>query len=338
MDYFVNSKNLIVFFQIYCLKTKWNQLYCEMPLVTGSNDATNWISSDSETFWLFEKWNTSKSTLLETKREHPIRGIGKFLQYLIPSQQPHLSWRDPLNHKEIFDTLGSRLNYKILEDFYKISINEIKLDDSIALLDGYYNGSLVRLFESVYPHHVWLPWRFSQRVETGYWDNTANQREFLDHLGKQLGFKEMNDWYSITSQQIRKNGGSGLLTSKYKNLYSLLITSVYSQHSWIRTEFRSHQFKKMSKSKLSVYWNKRENQMDFLHDLGNQLGLKQMEDWYNITTKEIRRNGGSELLKKYQKSPSKMIMSLFNQHSWLSSHFKIHQQKKKEIINNTTLL
>ena len=55
----------------------------------------------------------------------------------------------------------------------------------------------------------------------------------------------------------------------------------------------------------------RENQRNFLDEFGKQLGFKQMNDWYNITSKKIIENGGSGLLNKYGNSPSKLIMSIY---------------------------
>ena len=39
-----------------------------------------------------------------------------------------LNWKDITHHRELFDSIGNRLNYKILDDFYKIlSDCEVKL-------------------------------------------------------------------------------------------------------------------------------------------------------------------------------------------------------------------
>ena len=47
-----------------------------------------------------------------------------------------------------------------------------------------------------------------------WWENRDNQREFLDNLGEQLGFKKMENWYNITVKQIIENKGGSLLVSR----------------------------------------------------------------------------------------------------------------------------
>ena len=41
-----------------------------------------------------------------------------------------------------------------------------------------------------------------------------------------------------------------------------------------------------------------------------------MEDWYNITVKDLVVNGGKTLLNLSQGSPSKLISSVFDEHKW----------------------
>ncbi len=53
---------------------------------------------------------------------------------------------------------------------------------------------------SVYPEYEWLPWRFS--VSKGYWSDMNNQRNFIDWAGKQLNYKNKEDWYKVTKKVV----------------------------------------------------------------------------------------------------------------------------------------
>src|SRR5690348_16774500 len=55
----------------------------------------------------------------------------------------------------------------------------------------------------------------TQRQYSGFWTKKVNHRQFFDWLGTQLGYKEMDDWYSVTQQDIHRSGGSGLLNEYY---------------------------------------------------------------------------------------------------------------------------
>ena len=46
----------------------------------------------------------------------------------------------------------------------------------------------------------------------------------------------------------------------------------------------------------------------FMDWLGEELGFKEMEDWYRISKKDITQKGGVSLLNKYGCSPSKLVL------------------------------
>ncbi len=80
-------------------------------------------------------------------------------------------------------------------------MKEIKKLKGGGLLSNMYNNSVSLLISTVYSEHEWLPWRFSQ-VSKGYWNDMKNQRNFMDWVGKQLNYRDMEDWYKITMEVI----------------------------------------------------------------------------------------------------------------------------------------
>src|SRR4051794_22934557 len=61
---------------------------------------------------------------------------------------------------------------------------------------------------SGFPHYPWLPWKFS-RIPRGYWEVSDNRRYYHDWLFKELGFKTMDDWYTISLNNFIEHGGRG---------------------------------------------------------------------------------------------------------------------------------
>jgi hypothetical protein len=43
------------------------------------------------------------------------------------------------------------------------------------------------------------------------WKDLATQKQFLVDLGKKLNIQQKEDWYRISTSQVSKNGGSGLM-------------------------------------------------------------------------------------------------------------------------------
>jgi hypothetical protein len=49
----------------------------------------------------------------------------------------------------------------------------------------------------MYPDYEWLPWKFTFTPK-GFWSDQQNQRAFIDWVGKQLKYKNKEDWYNIS--------------------------------------------------------------------------------------------------------------------------------------------
>jgi hypothetical protein len=234
------------------------------------------------------------------------------------------TWVEPSNHKEFFDYLGNQMNYKTLDDFYNLSMDSVKMYGGASLLENFYGNTLTDAMQDIYPHHTWYAWKFSQNVKPRFWESNTQERIVLDLLGNQLGFKRMEDWYNVTVKQIREKGGSKLLR-KYDNSPSKLVASVYNHHQWINANFNS---------KPRGYWHREENQRKFLDELGQELGFKDMNDWYSISWKQIIDTGASCLLKFYGGSPSKMVKSVYNSHEWKDEKFTHKAKEYWEIKDN----
>ena len=52
------------------------------------------------------------------------------------------------------------------------------------------------LLSAAFPEYEWLPWKFN-KCPRNFWDDLKNQRKFMDWAGKELGIKDMSDWYKV---------------------------------------------------------------------------------------------------------------------------------------------
>lgn len=59
------------------------------------------------------------------------------------------------------------------------------------------------MLSTVYSEFEWLPWKF-KLCPKNFWDNTTNQRKYLDWVAVQLNIKEPNDWYKVTVKVFYK--------------------------------------------------------------------------------------------------------------------------------------
>ena len=111
------------------------------------------------------------------------------------------------NSTSFMDWLGKELGFDKMEDWYKLTIEDINRNGGASLITKHKRSPL-NLLRHAYPNHKWEHWGFS-KIPKGYW--SANERDFLDRLAPKLGFKSMEDWYNIHSKQISEHHGSSLI-------------------------------------------------------------------------------------------------------------------------------
>jgi len=97
-----------------------------------------------------------------------------------------------------------------------------------------YGGSPTKLLQAVFPN---IKFKL-QTVPKGTWDSMEYQQKFMDDIGEQLGFKELDDYHYITSKELTKRGGSALLR-RYGGSPSKLVRAVYPHFNWISENFNT---------------------------------------------------------------------------------------------------
>src|SRR4051812_35148548 len=83
-------------------------------------------------------------------------------------------------------------------------------------------------------------------------------------------------------------------------------------------------------------WTNVQNRREFFDWLGEQLGHKKMDDWYRVTQADIHKFGGKSVLKYYNSSPSKALISLYPEHQWQLGQFKSKPSSLKVFNPNMT--
>ena len=120
----------------------------------------------------------------------------------------------------------------------------------------------------------------------------------MGQLKTKLELKNKEDWKKITKKEINKHGGESLL-KKY---------SIFQLKCFACPEVEQNYFKESNKNQKDLkYWEDKENIKNFLNKLKLKLNLKKFEDWEKITNKQIIKEGGNNLLKKYKINELKAI-------------------------------
>eukprot|EP00026_Physarum_polycephalum_P002945 Phypoly_transcript_02954.p1 GENE.Phypoly_transcript_02954~~Phypoly_transcript_02954.p1 ORF type:complete len:796 (+),score=103.49 Phypoly_transcript_02954:213-2600(+) len=215
------------------------------------------------------------------------------------------------DRRALLQQIGNTLQYHKNEDYYKLSQPLLHAHGGSSLLETYKGVREVVI--TLFPEHPWEPWKFNS---TSLWESTEIKQKYMQYLFTELGYKTMEDWYKITLGDFRANHGTSL-AQKYKNRASSVVMDIFHSHEWEPWLFQQLP---------PDFWDSREILLRFMHNLGDKLGYKTMEDWYQITSKDIRENGGKDLLQKF-KAPSEIVMETFCEHLWHPWKFPVVPKK-----------
>jgi len=108
-------------------------------------------------------------------------------------------------------------------------------------------------------------------------------------LGERLGYRCMEDWYSVTIHDFQQNRGGTLITH-YRGSPARAAIDLIPGRKWC--EWKFHHVP-------SGFWEVGENRHRYLRWLGKDLGFRRPEDWYQIRTKDLAGRHGKALLQRY---------------------------------------
>ena len=134
-----------------------------------------------------------------------------------------------------------------------------------------------------------------------YWDNTANQRYFLDKLFKKLNFKTFEDWYNLPSIELIRLGGGPIL-ARHSSSIPQTLQSLYPSHHF-NTVYSSKTFFHNS------FWTSNENLRHYFDYLACDVRqLPNIESWYFLPPIELNNLVGGKIL--FQRSNDNIFKSL----------------------------
>ena len=212
-------------------------------------------------------------------------------------------WRKKANVRAYLAWLAEGLGYKTLDDWYKVTQGDFVLHHGGGLLNQYGN-SHIRLLEKAFPKHKWVPWLFVA-APNGFWQSEKNHTRYLEWLGRRLGYSKPDDWYEVTVEDFRNNGGHGLIRAYGSYVHA--VKAMFPRHEWCEWKFQNHRH----------FWDNADNRRRYMCWLGDTLGYRQPEDWYQVSLRQFRAHGGDAMLQLfYNSSPIKAVKEFLPDYDW----------------------
>jgi hypothetical protein len=202
---------------------------------------------------------------------------------------PHDYWSDINRQREFFDWLFKELEMDDMEDWYSVESKDINERGGTGFLSTYYSDSPSSALMTVYPEYDWQPWRF-RTVPNNYWNCMEHQRNYLDWIAEIKRMDSVEDWYSITHDDLVINNGIGLMLM-YGRSTSKLLESVYCDTNWQEWKFEFIP---------NECWNNEETVKQYMEWLEDRFNIEHHSRWNCITKDIIEQNYGGGLISKHE--------------------------------------
>jgi hypothetical protein len=129
-------------------------------------------------------------------------------------------WNSIQNRRFFFQWLAEELHIEREEQWYNVSLLDIKRTGGGRMLQVFYHDSFIAAIQDIYPDYEWLPWRF-KTCPRGYWNKRENILFFLNYLSKKLDVRSIAEWKEVPRAMIVREGGGALL-KKFGGIQNLL--------------------------------------------------------------------------------------------------------------------
>ena len=230
-------------------------------------------------------------------------------------------WSNRENRKLFLDWFGKQIGIKKMDDWYQVAIHQFIQHGGRGIL-AKYRDSPSQLLLSTYTEHPWIVWKFD-RIPSRYWNQRENQRQYLEWLFGHLGFRFQEDWYHITVNDLKKNGGSTLV-HKHRDCPSELIQTVFPEHNWMPWRFArspGYCFSSMNNRRLFIKW------------VTDRLDIHKLEDWYRISLRQL--TNGLKPIFLGRNCLVRVLESVHPDHPWKLQNWRTIKASQKVLLEIT---
>jgi len=216
---------------------------------------------------------------------------------------PRRFWLERKNQRCFFLAVVQRFTLgESQEGYYQMKFSDISEAGGSSLLIDYYDGSLMKALQKIFPECYWQSWKFTGNVVHGFWQDIQNQLEYFNWIEAQSISGEtdtlepsvqrlisMNYWYQSRIQDIPGQKVSVILRKFYNGSLIRALQTIYPEYG-----LKCWGFRKVPQG----YWNCAENIIAFLRSIAGILQLRNSQDWLSISSEQLRLRRCQPMLRK----------------------------------------
>lgn len=142
---------------------------------------------------------------------------------------PQYFWQDRQNRRNYVLWLGWKLGFRKMQDWYRLNSVGTKRKWVARLTNVY--SSFVDAVRECHPEYDWQEWRFP-KVRRAFWSIPSNRQRYLLWLGEKLGFRQMEDWYSLKQKDVIDNHGLRPWQQYWRSSAFAAVKECFPKHHW----------------------------------------------------------------------------------------------------------
>ena len=221
--------------------------------------------------------------------------------FCTPKKKPKGYWNNVENVNKLTNDLKFKLKLNSIDDWNKLTKDQISKLGGSGLFKYYslYKVKCLGCPELPSKRFGSSEIPFSKenlninRKPKGYWDDTNNVLKFIEQLKEEYNLTTLSDWKKLTNEQIQNIGGRTLLNKLSKSKIQKMGCIEFNE--------------KYNAKKPFGFWDDMNNIREFLDIVTKEYKITKVEDWNNITIKDIKKLGGNGLIEKKSLIDIKMI-------------------------------
>lgn len=214
---------------------------------------------------------------------------------------PQKYWHEASNHRKYMDWVAEELEVIEQEDWYRVSIDDVKNLCGSSLIRYYYNDSLITALEKIYDEFKWYKWHF-HRAPAFFWSERTNQLEWLNWACDQLSIERQEELYSINLEDFECMKGGHKVLQCFDSSPMKFLKELYCEFSWYPWLFSTCPRK---------FWWKKSNQRMYIDWYADTFQIETPQQWYETSYATIRERKGAGLLRRYNYSIVSALLALY---------------------------
>lgn len=205
------------------------------------------------------------------------------------ASMPKGYWDSEKNQRGFLEKLAASKGVKEAADWRKVSYNDV-LEHGGRRLLAKHGDSLLLALQAAWPEAGVQPEHMAT-LPRNYWASAERRRQFLDSLAEEFGVQQPEDWQRVGEELTRR--GSSLL-----RYYGSVAAMIKDSTVGSLVDATAQGVLKVRRRVPASFWETEDNVAKFVRAAADQLGVKEVHDWYRVSHKQLEALQGAGLLRK----------------------------------------